>query len=136
MALPKYDPAKHLVYLNGKRITEWGEGDPIKTSPIRDKGVLKQGFGRSAVASRIETPGEELTLNIMPGTDDSAYASGLISADVDIEFEMQVVATGEAWIYSEGVYKTHEEFTRAGEKPSDDGYTYLFNLTEHKMGSI
>lgn len=136
MALPKYDPSKHLAYLNGKRITEWGESDPIKTRPIRDKGTLKQGYGRSAVGSSIETPGAELTLNIMPGTKDSAYVSGLIEANVDIEFEMTVVATGELWFYSEGIYKTHEEFVRAGEKPSDDGYTFSFNLSEHKMGAI
>ncbi len=136
MAFPQYDPSKHLAYLNGKRITSFGENeDPIKIRPLRDKGTIKQGFGDDAVGSSISRPGAEVELSIMPGTKDSATASGIANAGGVVEFQLKVIATGEYWIASEGLYKTHNEFGRGGSKPTDDGFIFMFNKTDWKTGA-
>lgn len=134
MGLSDYSAERLLVYVNGQRITEWGEGAPITFTQARAKTTIKRGYGTKHVKSRVTDQGCGVKLNIIPGGRDAKKVKNIADSGVDIEIEVQVIGTDETHLMSEGVYQGYDPRERGADKPSDDGFLFDFAKDYSSLG--
>ena len=78
MAINNFDVAGAIWTVNGRQVKDWGETDPpVSVDPIDDQRVLRRGLGGNATGISRSNPGRRVTMNLNPGSPDSAYMSGL-----------------------------------------------------------
>ena len=75
MALTKaFTIENTVVTVNGRSISDWGMTDPAYSDePIDNKRNLLRGLGGNAVVLERSNPGRRATLNLRPGSADSAF---------------------------------------------------------------
>lgn len=134
MALSNFSSAHNIVTVNGRQITDWGEGDPILEEPIDPKTALRRGHGGNAVRLDRINPGRRVTLNLNPGSPDSAYMQGLLNSRVNITYTRHVTDTMEIVTASEGAIVNDGPQQRGGMTISDDQYVMEFNVWEASKG--
>ena len=134
MALVNFSSEHNIVTVNGRQITDWGEGDPITEEPIDPKTVLRRGQGGNAVRLDRINPGRRVTLNLNPGSPDSAYMQGLLNSRVNISYTRHVTDTMEIVTASEGAIVNDGPLQRGGMTISDDQYVMEFNVWEASKG--
>lgn len=118
-----------VVAVNGRPLTDWGETDPPYTdAPIDPRAVLRRGLGGRACKINRKNPGRQVTLNMNPGSPDSAYLSGLLNAGTDIQISATQVGTLESKVGTEGVIVNDGTDGRGGTAISDDQYIIEFNI--------
>lgn len=130
MAFPDFSSANQAVTINGRLIQDWGESaTPFTSEPIDPKGVLRRGQGGGAVYLRRTNNGRRWTLNVNPGSPDSAFLRGLLESGAVITSGARTqIGTLEAEICTEGVVTNDGSIGRAGTTISDDQYIIEFNL--------
>ena len=135
MAINNYSTELLIVNINGRNITDWGETDPpYSDAELDPKTVLRRGQGGNAVRLDRINPGRTVTLNLQPGSPDSAFMSGLMNTRANITMGVKQVGTLESVIASEGVIVTRGERGRGGQTITDDSYTMEFNLYSATSG--
>lgn len=128
MALNNFSTEKHAVNINGRTIEDWGQSDPPYTDdPIDQPSQLIRGQGGGAVRFDRLNPGRRVTLNLMPGSPDSAYLSGLYNSKANITLGRVQIGTLEAATGTEGVIVNKNQTGRGGASLSDDQYVVEFN---------
>lgn len=137
MALNNYSTDGFLVNVNGRVITDWGESDPpYSDAPIDPKSTLRRGLGGNAIRLDRKNPGREITLNLNPGSPDSAFLQGLYVSGANITVGYSQTGTLEGAIGSEGVITNDGEVGRGGASITDDQYIIQCNIwTQTKGGT-
>ena len=137
MAINNYSTELHIVNINGRDINDWGETDPPYTEDeIDPRSVLRRGQGGNAVRLDRINPGRSVTLNLQPGSPDSAYMMGLLNTRANITLGRKQVGTLEGAIASEGVITSKGQTGRGGQTITDDTYTIEFNLFSETTGGV
>ena len=135
MALESFSTDLHAVNINGRLINDWGDSDPPYTeSPIDQKTTLKRGFGGRAVRFDRINPGQEVVLNLMPGSPDSAFMQALMNSNADISLGRYQVGTLESAVGAEGAIINRGQKGRGGASLSDDQYIIQFNVWTETAG--
>lgn len=128
MALNNYSTEQLVVTVNGREITDWGDTDPpVNDAPIDPRTALRRGLGGNAVRLDRLNPGREVTINLNPGSPDSAYMQGLLNSNANITFTTTVIGTLENAVGSEGVIVNDGPVGRGGQTITDDQYIMQFN---------
>ena len=128
MSNSNYSTDLFTVSVNGRIITDWGETDPACTDdPIDPKSVLRRGQGGRAVRLDRVNPGRTVTLNLNPGSPDSAYMQGLMTSNANILFNRTQIGTLETALGTEGVIVNDGQVGRGGQTITDDQYIIEFN---------
>lgn len=137
MSLNDYSTELFTVSINGRIITDWGDSDPAFTDdPIDPKSVLRRGQGGNAARLDRINPGRTVTLNLNPGSPDSAYMQGLMTANANILLNRTQIGTLETALGTEGVIVNDGQVGRAGQTITDDQYIIEFNKwTQSKGGA-
>ncbi len=137
MGLPGYGTASFTCNINGRDITDWGETDPpFDSASIDPNAVLRRGLGGSAVRLDRKNPGRTVTINLQPGSPDSAFLQGLMNSRANIELGYIQLGSLEAAIGTEGLIANDGPISRAGMTITDDQYIIEFNIwTGTKGGS-
>lgn len=129
MALANFSPNNTVIEVNGREITEWGQGaTPYTDAQIDPSSQLIRGQGGRAIRNDRDNPGRTVEIMVMPGSADSAYLQGLMNSRADITLSKTVIGTGEISVGAEGVITNNGQTGRAGSTISDDQYTIEFNL--------
>ena len=137
MAINNYSTELHIVNVNGRDITDWGETDsPYTESELDPRSVLRRGLGGNAVRLDRKNPGRSVTLNLQPGSPDSAYMTGLLNTRANITLGRKQVGTLESVLASEGVIVSRGETGRGGQTITDDSFTIEFNLFSESTGGV
>jgi len=135
MALNNYSTEMFVLNLNGRTITDWGETDPPYTDDeIDPKSVLRRGQGGNAVRLDRINPGRSVTINLQPGSPDSAYVAGLMNTRSNITIGIKQVGTLESAVGSEGVITSKGQKGRGGQTITDDTWTMEFNVWSETAG--
>lgn len=117
-----------VTTVNGRIITDWGDTDPPFTdAPIDPRSVLKRGLGGGAVRADRKNPGRTVTLNLMPGSPDSAYVQGLFNSNANITITRAQIGTLDSAVGTEGVIVNDGQVGRAGNRPTDDQFMIELN---------
>jgi hypothetical protein len=75
-----------------------------------------------------------VTLNIQPGSPDSAFINGLYISKADITLGVKQVGTREGAIGSEGMVTSIGSRGRGGQTITDDAVTFEFNIWSSTSG--
>lgn len=134
MALTDYSAERLLVYVDGIRITEWGEGAPLTITPARPKYTIKRGYGTKHVKSGVTDQGCSVKVNVMPGGQNAKDLQNKAKQQADHEIQIQVLGTTETHLMTEGVYQNYDPRERGADKPSDDGFIYDFAKDYSSLG--
>lgn len=135
MALNDFSTDLWVVTINGRQITDWGETDPPYTDEeIDPQGVLRRGLGGNGVRLDRINPGRRVTLNLNPGSPDSAFINGLRISKAAISLGATQIGTLETAVASEGVIVSKGPRGRGGATVTDDQYVIEFNLWEETAG--
>lgn len=136
MSFSKFSIDLFAVSVNGRLISDWGETNPPYTdAPIDPKTVLRRGMGGGAVRLDRKNPGRTVTLNLNPGSPDSAYMQALMNANENIIVSKTQIGTLETAVGTEGVIVNDGPTGRGGTTISDDQYIMETNTwTESKGG--
>jgi hypothetical protein len=135
MALNNFSTDLWVVNLNGRDLTDWGETSPPYTDDeIDPPSVLRRGQGGNAVRLDRINPGRSVTLNLQPGSPDSAYVNALMISKADITIGARQVGTLEAKLGSEGCITSKGSAGRGGADITDDVYTIELNLWTETAG--
>ncbi len=131
-----FSPSNTDFRINGRAITQWGTASPPLTIDLIDQsGNLIRGEGGDAVALYRDNPGYRVTVNVLPGTTDSAYLSGLYNSRADLTFSHTVISTFELAAGAEGIFTTIGSMGRAGTSTvTDDQYVMEFNSVDISRG--
>ena len=137
MALNNYSTELFTISINGRIITDFGETDPPYTDdPIDPKSVLRRGQGGKGVRLDRINPGRTVTLNLNPGSPDSAFMQGLLTSNANIVFNKTQIGTLETAIGIDGVIVNDGQVGRGGQTITDDQYIMEFNgWTQSKGGA-
>lgn len=137
MALANFSTERTVVTVNGVPITDWGETDPpYSESPLNPAGSLRQGLGGGGLRLDRINPGRTVTLNVNPGSANSAYLQGLFNSKANISLSKTIVGSLETAIGTEGMITNDGTVGRGGSTVTDDVYIFEFNLwTAAKGGS-
>ena len=82
MSLDNFSNDLFSVTVNARSITDWGENaTPYNDEPIDQKSTLRRGQAKRAIRLDRQAPGRRVTLNLNPGSPDSAYLSGLYNSN-------------------------------------------------------
>jgi len=128
MALNNFSTDQIVVTVNGREITDWGDSDsPITDAPIDQRSNLRRGMGGNAIRLDRKNPGRSVTLNLNPGSPDSAYMQALFNSYANISFSATVIGTLENAIGTEGVITNDGASNRGGTTISDDQFLMEFN---------
>ncbi len=128
-----------VVTVNGRQISDWGQADPAYSEePIDTKRNLLRGLGGNATVLERKNPGRRVTLNLRPGSDDSAYLQGLFTSGDTITLTRTHITALDAAVGTEGVMTQEQALTRAGHTQiSDDVFVIEFNTwTSTRGGEI
>ncbi len=135
MAIQNYSTDQFTFNINGRLVSDWGETDPPYTdSEIDPKSVLRRGQGGNAVRLDRINPGRSVTINLQPGSPDSAYVAGLMNSRANISVGVRQVGTLESAVGSEGCIVSKGEKGRGGQTITDDTYTMEFNIWTESAG--
>lgn len=117
-----------VLVINGRQITDFGESDPpYNDEPIDPKSVLRRGLGGNAVRLNRKNPGRRVTVNLNPGSPDSAFMQGLFESQANITLSFSQIGTFDTAIGTEGVMVNDGARGRAGQTITDDQYIIEFN---------
>lgn len=128
MSLENFSTSNAVVTVNGRIISDFGESDPPYTDePIDASTVLRRGLGGNAIRLDRINPGRRVTINLNPGSPDSAYMNGLFLSKANIEISFTQIGTLDAAIGVEGVITNDGPRGRAGQTITDDVWIMEFN---------
>lgn len=136
MALNNYSIELLTISINGRIITDFGDTDPPYTDdPIDPQSVLRRGMGGNAVRLDRNNPGRTVTLNLNPGSADSAFMQALMNAKENIVLNKTQIGTLETALGTDGVIVNDGQVGRGGQTITDDQYIIEFNgWTQSKGG--
>jgi hypothetical protein len=131
-----FSPSNTDFRINGYALTSWGTGQPPLTiEPIDASGTLIRGEGGGAVALYRDNFGWRVTVNLLPGTKDSAYLKTLKKARTALTFSHTVIGTLEVGAGTNGIFVSEGALGRAStSQVSDDIYTMEFNNADLARG--
>lgn len=136
MAINNYSTDLFLVTVNGRSISDWGETDPPFTcDPIDPKSTLRRGLGGNATRLDRLNPGRTYTLNLNPGSPDSAYIQGLMNSGANVTITHTQVGTLETSVGAEGIFVNDGSIGRGGQTITDDQYIIEVNTFSQTKGS-
>ena len=128
MALQNYSNSLHVVVINGRTITNWGEtATPYNDQQIDPKSQLRRGQGGQGIRLDRKNPGRQQTLTLNPGSPDSLFMQGLFNAATNIVCSVTQIGTLETAAGAEGVITSDGSVGRAGTTITDDVYTIEYN---------
>ncbi len=128
MSINNFSTELFTVSINGRIITDFGDTDPPYTDdPIDPKSVLRRGMGGNAVRLDRINPGRTVTVNLNPGSADSAFLQGLFTSGATIILSKTQIGTLETAIGTEGVIVNDGQVGRGGQTITDDQYVMEFN---------
>ena len=128
MSLNNYSTDLLNITVNGRIITDWGETDPPFTDdPIDPNSVLRRGQGGNGARLDRINPGRTVTLNLNPGSKDSAYLQSLLTSKANITLSKTQIGTLEAALGTDGVIVNDGQSGRGGATITDDQYIIEFN---------
>lgn len=134
MSITRYGAANTSFVINTRPIKEWSnEDEPIKIETMEDKRDVELHHGGGAVIIDRINEGAIVTVSTQPGSNDSAYFSGLYASGELLEAQLTTIGTGEKIILSGGVVTKLGDIGRAF-KPSNDNYTMKFSKYLPKLG--
>ena len=129
MALQNYSNSLHVVVINGRTITNWGEtATPYNDQQIDPKSQLRRGQGGQGIRLDRKNPGRQQTLTLNPGSPDSLFLQGLFNAGTNIVCSVTQIGTLETAAGAEGVITSDGSVGRAGTTITDDVYTIEYNV--------
>lgn len=129
MALQNYSNSLHVVVINGRTITNWGEtATPYNDQQIDPKSQLRRGQGGQGIRLDRKNPGRTQTLTLNPGSPDAAYMQGLFNAGTNIVCSVTQIGTLETFAGAEGVITSDGAVGRAGTTITDDVFTIEYNV--------
>ena len=136
MAINNFSTNLFSLMINGLLITDYGESDPpVTMAPIDPRSTLRRGLGGNAVRLDRKNPGRVVTLNLNPGSSQSAFIQGLFISRATISLAYYQISTLESAVGTEGVIVNDGSVDRGG-TISDDQYIIEFNTwTQLKGGS-
>lgn len=135
MALNNFSTDQVVVVVNGREIKDWGETDPpISEAPIDQKSNLRRGLGGNATRLDRINPGRQVTLNLNPGSADSAFLQGLFLANETIVYGRTVIGSLEVAAGAEGVMVNDGNRGRGGVTLTDDQFIIQFNNWTEMIG--
>lgn len=122
--------------INGRIMSDWGETNPPASfQEIDPPSVLRRGQGGGAVRLDRLNPGMRVTINLNPGSQDSAYMQGLYNSKANITAGFRQIGTLEVYTGSEGVIVSRGSTGRGGSTITDDQFVIEFNgWTESRGG--
>lgn len=136
MALHNFSTENFLIVVNGRTLTDWGTTDPAIThEPIDQISDLVRGMGGDALRMDRVSPGRRYTVNLQPGSQDSAFMQTLMNSKANISISTTQIGTLDKTIASEGVIVNDGSTGRAGQSPTDDQYIIEFNKFQQTKGS-
>ena len=113
MSLINYSPSQISFILNGRKITNWGQGDVcLKFENIMDKSKLVQCQGGGAFRSDVINQGKRISLNLQPGSPDASYAQGLLNSNANINYSYLIFSTTETVTGYDGVIANNGDTDR------------------------
>ena len=119
----------HVVVINGRTITNWGEtATPCNDQQIDPKSQLRRGQGGQGIRLDRKNPGRQQTLTLNPGSPDSLFMQGLFNAGTNIVCSVTQIGTLETAAGAEGVITSDGSVGRAGTTITDDVYTIEYNV--------
>lgn len=137
MALNNFSTDLFTVSVNGLIITDWGDTDPPYTDdPIDPKSVLRRGMGGNAVRLDRINPGRTVTLNLNPGSPDSAFMQSLMTSKSTLILNKTQIGTLETALGTEGVIVNDGQVGRGGQTITDDQYIIEFNGWVQSKGGV
>lgn len=136
MALHNFSTENFLVSINGRSINNYGTTDPAIThEPIDQASDLVRGMSGDALRLDRVSPGRRYTVNLQPGSQDSAFMQTLMNSKANITMTTTQIGTLDKTIASEGVIVNDGSTGRAGQSPTDDQYIIEFNKFQQTKGS-
>ena len=136
MAIHNFSTENFLIVVNGRSLTDWGTTDPSVThEPIDQVSDLVRGMGGDALRLDRVAPGRRYTINLQPGSQDSAFMQQLMNSKANITISTTQIGTLDKTIASEGVIVNDGSTGRAGQSPTDDQYIIEFNKFSQTKGS-
>lgn len=132
----RFSPNNTDFRINGREISSWGQASPpLLIEPIDSMGTLIRGQAKGSVRLDNDNHGWRVTVNLLPGSADSAYLSGLRIAKADLTFSHTVIGTLEAAAGSEGMIVNIGQIGRAGSSAvSDDQFIMEFTAADLSTG--
>lgn len=128
MALNDFSTDLHVVTVNGRQITDWGDtATPYTDDPIDPKSQLRRGQGGNAVRLDRINPGRSVALFLNPGSADASYMQGLFNSRATISLSRTQIGTLESDIGTEGVIVNDGQTGRGGSTITDAQYIIEFN---------
>lgn len=136
MAVENFSPSNTDFRINGRELTSWGTSSPpLNIEPIDPEGNLIRGEGGKAVRLYRDNFGVRVTVNLLPGSPDSAYLQGLKNGRALLSFSHTVIGTLEAVVGSEGIFVNKGALGRASSTTvSDDQFIMEFNVVNESVG--
>lgn len=129
MAVNNFSTDLFAVTINGRVIDDWGQSDPpYSDDPIDPRSTLRRGQGGNAIRLDRLNPGRRVTINLNPGSPDSAFVQGLFESGANITLGKTQIGTLETAIGTEGVIVNDGSVGRGGsQNVTDDQYIIEFN---------
>lgn len=135
MALNNYGTDAFVFSVDGREINDWGETEtPYTDEPIDEKAILRRGQGGSAVKLNRINPGRRITINLNPGSPDSAFMQGRLTTGATVSCGYYQIGTLEAAIGTEGVVVNDAQVGRGGMSITDDVYVIECNIWSATKG--
>lgn len=125
-----------VVTVNDRPISDWGNSDPAYSEePIEPKRNFPRGLGGNATVLERTNPGRRVTLNLRPGSDDSAFLHNLYLKGTTITLSRNQISALDGCIGTEGIITQEQGLTRVGfSQISDDTFVFEFNLWASQRG--
>lgn len=137
MSLNNFSTELFTISINGRIITDFGESDPPYTDDAIDpNSVLRRGMGGRGIRLDRINPGRTVTLNLNPGSPDSAFMQGLITSKTNIIMNRTQIGTLETAIGTDGVIVSDGQVGRGGQTITDDQYIIEFNGWAQSKGGV
>lgn len=135
MAIQNFSTELAVVTISGRIIQDWGDtATPYTDDPIDPKSQLRRGQGGSAIRLDRINPGRRVTINLNPGSPDSAFMQGLFNSNANITLSYTQIGTLETAVGTEGVIVNDGQRGRAGSTITDDQFIIEFNVWEAQRG--
>lgn len=136
MALNNFSTDLFVLTINGRQINDWGESaTPYQDEPIDQKSTMRRGQGGNALRLDRINPGRRQTININPGSPDSAYLQGLFESNATVTCSVTQIGTIETSVGTEGIMTNDGPVGRGGQTVSDDQFIIEYNVWTAAKGS-
>lgn len=134
MADSNYSTDNMVVNINGRPYTQWGQGVPVSDTEIDPDGTLIRGLGGRIIRFDRTNPGRQVTINLAPGSPDSAEMQKLRNQRANINFGQTQVSTLESKLGTKGMIVSKGQSDRGDENFSDDTYVMVFGVWVETAG--